>query len=286
MFWAKWVAGGLLAFLLVWAGLAVIGAVVWQKRVSALEQRLVRAPLPEGGGSYDPGMLADLPAPVARYLSIVIDPGQPMLSEVELAHEGQLNLGVEAWRSFTSTQRVTVLRPGFLWNGKVRMVPGLPVRVIDAYIGGEGLLLPSLLGLAPLTHLEGAGEIAEGELLRWLAETPWYPTALLPGQGVEWRAIDAFSAEATVRDGAVTARLVFEFSADGLVSAVRAAARGRSEGGRMVPRPWLGRWSGYARQAGILVPTQGEVAWLLEEGERPYWRGRITGIRFRTKEAG
>ena len=28
----------------------------------------------------------------------------------------------------------------------------------------------------------------------------------------------------------------------------------------------------------MLVPLNGEVAWLLPEGEKPYWRGRITEI--------
>jgi hypothetical protein len=28
------------------------------------------------------------------------------------------------------------------------------------------------------------------------------------------------------------------------------------------------------------IPLEGEVAWLLPTGERPYWRGRITEIAF------
>ena len=28
------------------------------------------------------------------------------------------------------------------------------------------------------------------------------------------------------------------------------------------------------------VPVDGEVAWLLPQGPKPYWRGRITDIAF------
>jgi hypothetical protein len=30
----------------------------------------------------------------------------------------------------------------------------------------------------------------------------------------------------------------------------------------------------------MLVPLNGEVAWLPPEGEKPYWRGHITGIAY------
>lgn len=45
--------------------------------------------------------------------------------------------------------------------------------------------------------LRGAlGEVAQGELMRFFAEAAWYPTALLPSQGVRWQAVDDTSARA------------------------------------------------------------------------------------------
>jgi hypothetical protein len=123
-------------------------------------------------------------------------------------------------------------------------------------------------------EMRGTGDIAAGELMRYLAETPWYPTALLPGQGVVWSGIDDQSAKATLTDGSVLVDLTFRFGADDLIASIRAEARGRTVGGRIVPTPWEGRWSGYARQGGMLVPMTGEVAWVLPQGDKPYWRGR------------
>jgi hypothetical protein len=42
--------------------------------------------------------------------------------------------------------------------------------------------------------MRGTGEIAEGQLMGFFAEAAWYPTALLPGQGVRWEAVDDSSA--------------------------------------------------------------------------------------------
>jgi len=30
----------------------------------------------------------------------------------------------------------------------------------------------------------------------------------------------------------------------------------------------------------LVVPTRGEVAWLLPEGDKPYWRGTVTALDF------
>jgi hypothetical protein len=46
------------------------------------------------------------------------------------------------------------------------MLPGMIVRVHDAYIAGEGMLHASLFGLVSLVDLRGTPEMAQGELMR------------------------------------------------------------------------------------------------------------------------
>ena len=48
--------------------------------------------------------------------------------------------------------------PGFVWDARMAMVPGLPVRVHDAYIAGQGMLHPAVLGLVSLAELQPALE--------------------------------------------------------------------------------------------------------------------------------
>jgi len=76
-----------------------------------------------------------------------------------------------------------------------------------------------------LVNLRGAGEIARGELMRFLAEAPWYPTALLPEEGVAWQPLSAQAAIATLQDHDSTVSLTFRFSHDGMISSIRDEAR-------------------------------------------------------------
>lgn len=205
-----------------------------------------------------------------------------MVTAVTIEHAGTFNIGEadDSWKPFTSSQRVTTQRPGFVWDGKVAMMPGLPVRVHDAYVAGEGILRPAVLGLITLLNLRGKGDIAQGEAMRYLAETAWYPTALLPGQGVEWAPVDERSASATLQDGELSVTLLFRFNDEGLIESVRAESRGRTVRGKVVATPWEGRWWDYVTHEGMRVPRQGEVAWHLPAGPRPYWRGRVTRLEY------
>ncbi len=150
----------------------------------------------------------------------------------------------------------------------------------DAYVAGDGILHASLLGLFPVVDMRGTGDVAEGELMRFFAEAAWYPTALLPSQGVRWEALDDRSANATLTDGDVSVTMLFTFNDQGLIEAVRTEARGRAVGAKVVPTPWQGRFWNYEESGGLRVPLDDEVAWLLPEGAKPYWRGRITEIHY------
>jgi hypothetical protein len=154
------------------------------------------------------------------------------------------------------------------------------VRVHDAYIAGEGILHVAVLGLVSMVKLRGKREIAQGELMRFFAEATWYPTTLLPSQGVVWDAVNEHSARATLKDSDLKLTLLFRFNKKGLIDTVRAEARGRAVGDTVVPTPWHGRFWNYAIRGGMRVPLEAEVAWLLPEGVKPYWRGRITKISY------
>ena len=95
------------------------------------------------------------------------------------------------------------------------MAPGVPVRVHDAYVAGEGRLHPAVFGLFTLTdQRDTGGALAQGELLRFLAEAPWYPTLLLPGPNLRWEPVDDRAARVTLRDGATVVTMTFRFGDD------------------------------------------------------------------------
>jgi hypothetical protein len=264
------------------AAVVVYGALRWEAGTRELRARLEAARRPVKPEFVAFRELEGLPAPVQRYFRIVLQEGQPMVTGVRVQHRGTFNMGetTEQWKPFTSDQRVVNRRPGFDWDGRVAMMPGLTVRVHDAYVAGEGILHAAVLGLYSVANLRGTREFAEGELMRFFAEAAWYPTALLPSQGVRWDGGDARSARATLVDGAVTVTMLFSFNEEGMIETVRAEARGRAVGDQVIPTPWQGRFWNYQQRGGMQVPLDGEVAWLLPEGAMPYWRGRITEVAY------
>jgi len=276
----------ILGLAIVIAVLLVYGSSRWQSATKEMHTKLEAERLPIEPATYDSKELNGLPAPVQRYFRAVLRDGQPLVSAVSVEHTGTFNMSEtgEQWRSFISTQRVVIRRPGFDWEGRIAIMPGLTVRVHDAYIAGEGILHASLFGLVSLADVRGTPEAAQGELMRFFAEAAWYPTALLPSQGVQWEALDATSAKATLKDGETTVTMVFRFDEYGLMQSVRAEARGRIVAGAVIPTPWEGRWSNYDLRDGIRIPLDGEVAWILPEGPKPYWRGHITRISYELAE--
>ncbi len=258
------------------------GTFRWEAGTREMRARLEAARVPMHPLVVDFRELDGLPPPVQRFFRTVLKDGQPIVTAISVEHTGTFNLSeaTEQWKPFTSTQRVVTHRPGFDWDARISMMPGLPVHVHDAYIGGEGILHAAILGLVSMANQRGTGELAQGELMRFFAEAAWYPTALLPSQGVLWNAVDDHSARATLKDGDLSLTLLFRFNKDGLIDTVCAEARGRMVDGTTVPVPWHCRFWDYAIRDGMRVPLEGEVAWLLPEGAKPYFRGRITKLSY------
>lgn len=260
----------------------LVGHWRWTRITAGLRHGLESARTTHSPGVVDFRELAGLPAPVARYFRAVLTDGQSIVAAAQFHHSGTFNMGEAAdrWAPFTSDQLVVTQRPGFDWDGRIVMAPGLAVRVHDAYVGGEGLLNAAIFGLITVSRMEGTRAIDEGELMRFVAEAAWYPTALLPSQGVAWSPIDDRSARATLRDGDHEVTLVFVFDDADLIATVSSPGRGRTIKGETLETPWQGTFWNYTTRSGMLIPTDGEVSWLLPDGPKPYWRGHLENARY------
>jgi hypothetical protein len=287
MTWLPWLGLTLISLAVAAFGLWAYGSKRWAASIRALSQRLeaarndAKVP-PASPTRFDLRELQDLPAPVQRYFRAVLKEGQPIVSALAIEMVGTFNMltTTERWLPFTSRQRIVTSRPGFLWDARISMAPGLATRVVDSFIAGEGLLHAAVLGLFTVAKVHGRGEIARGEFMRFFAEAAWYPTALLPSQGVRWAAVDEHSANASIVDGPLALTLLFGFDDAGLINSVRAEARGGMVGNKVVLMPWECRFSDFQMRDGMCVPISGEVAWIRPEGRRPYFRGTITSVSY------
>jgi hypothetical protein len=253
----------------------------WRSQSADAVERMGRAAgksLPR----YSPAELEGLPDPVARYFRAVLRQGQPVIRSASLTQTGEFLLRPtsDGWRHFTATQHFAAGPPGFVWDARIRAAPVFDIRVRDAFVEGGGSMRASVFGLFTMADVHGTPAIATGALHRYLAEAVWFPTALLPSQGVVWTPIDESHARAALSVGSTSVWLDFEFGEDGLVRGVFTPDRTRDVKGRGVPTPWRGRWIEYETHDGMRIPSRGEVEWVLPEGPQVYWRGRLGGISY------
>ncbi|TYQ26219.1 hypothetical protein PseudUWO311_13245 [Pseudanabaena sp. UWO311] len=259
--------------------ITMYGSDRWRSETDKLRVKMTNGQQPIHPKTYDSREIVDLPEPVQRYFKTVLQNGQAIIAKVELLQKGQFNMNekLDKWNKFTATQLVVTHQLGFDWDARIQMAPLLNAFVHDTYLLGAGNLHASLLGLFTLANMHDAPELNKGELLRFFAEAAWYPTSLLPSQGVSWEAINDRSALATLTDGKTTASVVFQFNAEGVIASMRAEERYRDKTTAM---PWSGRFGEYSLESGMLIPLYGEIGWEYPEGLRLYFKGKITKISY------
>lgn len=265
------------------AAVARVAGARWDRATSAMLDRLTATSDEVGATSttLTPDELSGLPAPVARYFEFALTAGQPLFRRAWLRWDGTFRLAPDSdWKRFTAQQHVTVRPPGFVWDATIHLMPVIPARVRDVYIGGEGAMLGKVAALVPVVDERGSPELAAGALSRYLGEAVWVPTALLPSAGVSWTPVNDSTARATLTDGPTSVSAEFSFGDSGEIVAT-SMTRYRDVKGHGVPTLFEARLSsGFRRISGMMVPVEGEAAWVLPEGRSAYWRGRLAETRY------
>jgi hypothetical protein len=262
----------------------VVAAIAAKLRWGRATTRAVRRLAPPdsgddvvGAGRFSMAELAGLPAPVRRYFTFALTPGQRLVRAARVEQEGTFAQRAGAWDRFTATEHLAVRPPGFVWDATIRMAPLLGVRVRDSYMDGVGTVDARVMGAVPVARQHGTREVAEAALQRYLVEAVWAPTALLPSAGVGWTAIDDTSARATITDRDLAVSVIFHFGPDGEIVGT-SAERHRDVDGALEPTPWVGRYWDYERIHRMMVPRRGEVAWVVGGERVPYWRGVLRDV--------
>lgn len=229
---------------------------------------------------YDPEQLEGLPEHVRRYFHFALKPGQPMIARARIAQRGEFANKPNRWAKFTATETFTTQPPGFSWDAKISMAPLLSMHVRDGYQNGEGALVAKILGVLPVANEHGNAQVNAGELMRYLSELPYLPTAMLPGNGVHWTAIDDEWAQATLVDSKTRVCIDVRIDERGAMVEVEAERYFLESDGSATLRPWHGRWLEYTQASGMMIPKAGEVSWLLPSGPFPYWRATTRSAEY------
>jgi hypothetical protein len=193
----------------------------------------------------------------------------------------RMNPGDE-WMNLQAEQVIGIRKTAFVWYAEQKKKLFVTMRVVDAFVDGSGHLNVRALGSLPIADMSGPGA-DEAELMRYLAELPWAPDAMLHNRQLRWRQLDEKTVEVEAGEGGTLAKVRLTFNDAGDIVAMEADSRGRSEGMEVVPRPWRGSYSDHRKIEGSFagetgyrrIPTKGEIGWVLDDGYFAYWRGQI-----------
>ncbi len=274
MWWVAW-----------WVVVTVVGACGVVASVNSLRfERRVAREVHELEATLDVPVLdlqpiIGLPDPVRRYLNKAIGARQRPLRTVRLRHGGTFRPSLDgAWLPIRGQQHFSAKPPGFIWWGRVRPFPGLWIDARDRSVNGEGNMFVTMESTFTIADSRGP-QLDQGALVRLLGEMTWLPTAFLDGRYVQWSAVGARRASATLQVNGRSGTAVFEFGADDLPMTF-SADRFRDDGGKAILTPWVGRYSDYRPVDGVLVPHRVVAAWIIDGRALEYARFDVQQLEF------
>ena len=202
------------------------------------------------------------------------DPNSRMKT-IRLTQSGRMKTKLEStsFMAFTATQTIAIRTCAFDWLAHFSPFGILSAR--DALADGQGRLDIKAFGLFPLARAEHSVALLRGELMRYLAEIPWAPDAILHNRELAWRTDGPDTIIVTAGLGDAKSEVTLSLNGDGRIETVFAADRPRSATKPFLPTPWRGRFSDYRQQGNVCLPYSGEVGWEIDGIENVYWRGDI-----------
>ena len=171
---------------------------------------------------------------------------------------------------FTARQRIGTSSTGFVWRADIG--PLGTIMVVDSFVAGRGLLEAMLFGVIRVAREDGTAALHQGEAMRYLAELPWNPDAILFDHALEWTVVSEHTIKVAIGSAETRAEITIGLDKAGLIETARAASRTFSADKRY---PWHGRFWDYQQMNGRRIPMQGEVAWVIDDKDFVYWRGKL-----------
>ena len=256
-----------------------VGIAMFGQQVEKEVKRLYANSKDISEAHYSVNQITNLPEPVQRYFKYSLQENQNYISFVKLKHEGTFRQSQgQGWIPMVGQEYFTTENPGFVWIGKMKPYPLLWIDGKDEFIDGKGNFQIKLLSLFTVADTKGK-ESDESELLRWLAETPWFPTALLPSKYLHWESVNSSSAKAVVEYGKIKSTVVFSFNEQGQIIKLN-ADRYRTVNNTFSKDKWVGYYRDYTKVNDVMIPKEIEAAWNFSSGEFSYAKFKITDIKY------
>ncbi len=222
-----------------------------------------------------------LPPPVQRYIKYALDQTRTTVTSVRLLHSGHFRLKPDQkFFPIKGEQYYATEPPGFVWHAKISVAPLIWMEARDHYQSGRAGFLGKLWSTFTLVDKHDEPEVTRASLLRWLAEAPWFPQVFLDDRHIKWSPVDEYTAKVETVDDNLSVSAIVRINDEGQLTSLEAHDRGRDVGKKIVPTPWVARFTDYRDASGVNIPFVGEVSWKLPDGDFTYARFSIDRIEY------
>ena len=217
----------------------------------------------------------DLPPVVMAYLSRV------GVGQHDVSKYVTFDQVVQMWSApgakpmdMTAKQIISTNETEFVWRALSGFADS--ILIADYFVKSVGGMEVKVLGTITMANMVGGDSAAKGEALRFLAELPLNPDAMLFNTSLEWTAVDPKTFKVATGQGRARGEITFKLGDDGFIATASAPSRSYgTTAANMTEHPWHGRFWDYQTVQGRTVPMQAEIAWGLETGDFIYWRGKM-----------
>lgn len=224
---------------------------------------------------YSIKQLEGLPEPVQRYFNFVLKEGQPYINTVRLKHDGFFKTDIKKdFVKITGVQYFSTQKPQFIWKGETSMFTAR-----DFYINDKGGLIATLLNVYTIVNAKGS-KYDEGELQRWISESVWFPTNLLPSEYVSWSPIDENAATLSFTYNSVAFDFLVRFNPKGEITTMESHRFMTGE----KKEKWLCKMANYKEVNNVKIPFSDQALWKIDEVEYCYAKFELQKIDYNVDE--
>ncbi|MEA5597909.1 DUF6920 family protein [Rivularia sp. UHCC 0363] len=205
-------------------------------------------------------MVAELPQPVQRYFLHAIQPGTPLANSVKLKMNGSFRLSPDKpWLPMQAEQIIRALKE-FVW--KATIGSGLMKFIGSDYcFNNFGRMRFSIWGIIPVINAQNQ-DITRSGIGRFVGESFWLPSALLPQNSVIWQAIDDNTIVSCMKVDGESVTLTFVIDSTGKILKMSLPRWGdKTEDGSHTYIPFGGECLSERTFGGFTIPDQINAGW-------------------------
>lgn len=214
--------------------------------------------------------LADLPAPVQRYLRISGAIGRPRIRNVRIRMHGRIRSGPSAkWITMTAEQYTFAAPPTrlFYFSGSMS---GIPVQGYHRYVGADASMRVKAAAL--FTVAEASGPLMlRSETVTMLNDICLVAPGLLADPSLSWEPVNDRTARVVYTNAGQKVRAELVFNDAGELTNFWSDDRLQAaSGGEMRAMRWSTPVRSYRQFGSHRLPASGEARWLDSSGDYAY----------------